>query len=1040
MRYAELHCISNFTFLRGASHPGELIKKANELGYDALAITDECSLSGVVRAHIEAKSLDIKLIIGSEIKLNDDLNLVFLIQNIRGYENLSQLITRGRRAAQKGSYKLTRSDIANGLAGCIVLWHPQELNRKDGIWLAKTFPNKIWISVRKLANSSDNYQMYRSINFAKQINLPCVATGYVHMHEPNRQQLQDVLTAIRLGTSVAKVGYRLHQNGEHHLRHTGAIETLYPKKLIEESITIADTCSFSLDDLQYKYPNEVVPKNKKAGEYLHALAKKGLINRFQKLGQSVPKKVIAMMNHEISLISELRYEHYFLTVHDIVNFAKTKGILCQGRGSAANSVVCFALGITEVDPSKSELLFERFISKERSEPPDIDVDFEHNRREEVIQYIYKKYGRDRAALTATVVTYRMKSAIRDIGKSLDIKIEKIEKLIKTEPSSWWGKSEKTKIFKKSGFNPNAPSTKKLIELVELIIGFPRHLSQHVGGFVISHRPLSLLVPIENTAMMKFPNKLKEFESNDTQANRTIIQWDKNDLDALNILKIDILSLGMLSVISQSLELISNLRKTKFELEDIPQDDTNVYNMISKADTLGIFQIESRAQMTMLPRLKPKNFYDLVIQIAIVRPGPIQGGMVHPYLRRRQGIEKISYPSLIVKKILERTLGVPIFQEQVMQIAITAAGFSPGEADQLRRSISGWRSRSHLDNFRTRLRKGMQTRGYDQQFITQVFNQILGFGEYGFPESHAASFALLVYASAWLKYHYPSTFLTALLNSQPMGFYAPSQLIQDARKHNVVVEPADVLVSDWDSTLELKSSGKVKAVRLGLRIIKGLSKKGAYKLIYARNKDNVKTIRSLLNKAQLSSLDLESLAAADTLSSSNNRRTAMWLVSGIEKSIPLFKNECHKDDKVYLKPLTEGENIIADYKSVGFTLRNHPLKLIRPSLTRLGTICANSIKHVHTKNIRISGIVISRQKPSSAKGVLFITLEDETGFANIIVWPKVAIKFHQLLRVSQLMIVEGYIQKENEVIHIIANRIEDHSKLLGKLVTKSRDFH
>ncbi len=1043
MKYAELHCISNFTFLRGASHPEELIQTAKKLNYEALAITDECSLSGIVRAHVAAKKFNIKLIIGTEIKLDDELSLVFLVQNKKGYENLSNLITHGRRAGKKGEYILTRKDISNGIPGCCVLWHPKTLEKNDGIWLSKIFGNNLWISIRKLANSSDNYQMYKSINLAQQLNVPSVATGNVHMHKRNRRYLQDVLTSIRLRIPLVKIGYRLHQNGECHLRTINNIQSLYPREIIDETVNIANMCSFTLEDLNYQYPNEVTPQKKGAGEHLAQLSKQGLINRFKKLKKPIPKKVISMMNHEISLIRELKYEHYFLTVNDIVHFAKKNNILCQGRGSAANSVVCFALGITEVDPSKSQLLFERFISKERKEPPDIDVDFEHDRREEVIQYIYRKYGPERAALTAAVVTYRIKSAIRDVSKTLDIKTEKIDKLLKIAPYVWWNEYNREEHLRESGFNPNLPSTKQLIKLTELLIGFPRHLSQHVGGFVISEEPLSSLVPIENTIKKQSSESdTKQSRSNHIPVNRTIIQWDKNDLDALNILKIDILSLGMLSVINRSLSLISHVKKKSFGIDDIPQDDTRVYEMISKADTIGIFQIESRAQMSMLPRLKPKNFYDLVIQIAIVRPGPIQGGMVHPYLKRRQGIDPVTYPSPAIKKVLERTLGIPIFQEQVMQIAITAAGFSPGEADQLRRSISGWRSRINLEKFKERLTVGMLKRGYSSKFAQKVFNQILGFGEYGFPESHAASFALLVYASAWLKYHHPAIFLTALLNSQPMGFYAPAQLIQDARRHNVTIKPVDAMISEWDSTLETTNKNAKINVRLGLRLIKGLSKKGAYKLIERRSKKYFKTKKALLYAAQLSRQDMQLLAASDALLSPDiDRRSAIWLVTGIEKPIPIFYESVQKNDKVKFNPLSEGENIYADYKSIGLTLRSHPLKLLRPQLDSLKAKCALHIKNLKkTEKTRAIGIVINRQRPSSGKGVLFITLEDETGFANIIVWPKIADKYRRPLLGSQLMLVEGYVQKENEIVHLIANHVEDHSELLGDLISKSRDFH
>ncbi len=1044
MEYAELHCVSNFTFLRGASHPEELVQFAAKLKYESIAITDECSLAGIVRAHIAAKKYQIKLIVGSEITLSDGLSLVLLAKNKTGYENLSKLITHGRRKTHKGQYYLTRNDIAQGIPDCIVLWHPKILNQKDGVWLSEIFPNMVWVSVRNLANSRAKNQINKLIRFANKLSLPCLATGNVHMHTRERRHLQDTVTAIRLGLPLSDLGYHLNQNGEHHLRCIKYIASIYPQSLIKETINVSKLCNFSIDELQYKYPNEAIPNQRGTADHLSHLTKKGLKDRFKKLNKNIPKNIIEIMNHEISLIRELRYEHYFLTVYDIVKFAKEKGILCQGRGSAANSVVCFALGITEVDPTRSQLLFERFISKERKEPPDIDIDFEHNRREEVIQYIYQKYGKERAALTAAVVTYRIKSAIRDVGRALKIKNHKIDKLLSVNPHLWWEKSDTNKHLQLSGLDPESLTTKNLIKIVKSLIGFPRHLSQHVGGFVISQEPLHMLVPIENTIVLekKKDNKKEVENSQYLEVGRTIIQWDKNDLDALNILKIDILALGILSVITESLNLISQKKNKSFKLTDIPPEDPKVYEMIKRADTVGVFQVESRAQMSMLPRLRPNNFYDLVIQIAIVRPGPIQGGMVHPYLKRRQGVDPITYPSLAIKNVLERTLGVPIFQEQIMQIAITAAGFSPGEADQLRRSISGWRSKGNLSQLRKRLIKGMYDRGYDQNFSNQVFNQILGFGEYGFPESHAASFALLVYASAWLKCHEPASFLVALLNSQPMGFYAPAQLIQDAQRHNVNVKPPNLLLSNWDCSLESNKRQQKTTVRLGLRMIKGLSKSGAQHLLKIRKEKKTLSHKELLIAARLSSKDMKALAQADALSlPDGNRRSALWLVSGIKNPIPIFENQPSEDDKAELPELTEGENIVADYETIGTSLRNHPLKLLRNDLVALRTITASHIKtNPNGKIVRTSGIVINRQRPSSGKGVIFITLEDETGLINVIFWPKIVQRYQRTILTSKLMLVEGFTQKESEVINIIARHTEDHSALLGNLNSKSRDFH
>src|SRR4051812_8370025 len=842
--YAELHCVSNFTFLRGASRPEELVERAAQLGYHALAITDECSLAGAVRAHIAAKEYQLKLIIGAEFRLVDGMRLVLLVTDRQSYGDLSQLITLARRRSAKGSYSLEWNDVASGAGGCLVLWMPHdESDLVTAQRIAARFAGQAWIAAELLCGPDDRAQLERLHELSVASGLPLVASGDVHMHVRSRRPLQDMLTAVRLSTTVAAARHALYPNGERHLRLRMRLAQLYPPALLEETVRIAARCNFSLASLRYEYPAEIVPPRHTPASWLRCLTEQGLRERFP---DGTPDQVRKLVEHELALVAELGYEPYFLTVHDIVKFARSKNILCQGRGSAANSAVCYALRITEVDPARMNVLFERFVSRERDEPPDIDVDFEHDRRELVIQYIFEKYGRDRAALAATVITYRPKSALRDVGKALGLDLSQVDRLAKS--LAWWdGRQVLPQRLAEAGFDPESPQIARLIELVTMLVGFPRHLSQHVGGFVIARGLLSQMTPIENAAM----------------PDRTVIQWDKDDIEALGLLKVDVLALGMLSAIRRALDMISGWRGQPFRLEDVPAEDLKTYEMIQRADTVGVFQIESRAQMTMLPRLKPQKFYDLVIEVAIVRPGPIQGGMVHPYLRRKQGLEEESYPSEAVKSVLERTLGVPIFQEQVMQLAVVAAGFTPGEADLLRRSMAAWKRKGGLQHLQQRLISGMLDKGYKREFADQIYSQILGFGEYGFPESHSVSFALLAYVSAWLKCHEPAAFLAALLNSQPMGFYAPSQLVQDARRHDVEVRPVDIAVSEWECTLEKSANGK-PAVRLGFGRIIGFGQKTAGRLITARTQRRFDSVDDLARRAQLDARDLKLLASADAL--------------------------------------------------------------------------------------------------------------------------------------------------------------------------------
>ncbi|HXX83971.1 MAG TPA: error-prone DNA polymerase [Casimicrobiaceae bacterium] len=1040
MPYAELHCLSNFTFLRGASHPEELIARAQELGYAALAITDECSLAGIVRAHVEAKRAKLPLIVGSEFRLDDGLRFVLLATTRASYGNLAALISRGRRNAAKGSYRLTRADVADGVAGCLALWLPGRMPDADEVrWLSTRFPSALWIAAERLLDADDAARCEAICAIAEATGLPIVAAGDVHMHVRERRTLQDTLTAIRLKTSVAQAGYALYPNGERHLRPLSTLERLYPVAWLAETLVVAQRCKFSLEELRYEYPEEIVPRGETPTSYLRRLTEEGFARRFppERATEAQRARVRKLIEHELALIAESRYEAFFLTVYDVVEFARSKGILCQGRGSAANSAVCYCLGITAVDPSRMEMLFERFISRERNEPPDIDVDFEHQRREEVIQYIYGKYGRERAALTATVITYRARSALRDVGKALGLDLSDVDRLAKS--MAWWdGRQAMPKRLAEAGFDPESASMRRLFELVTTLLGFPRHLSQHTGGFVISCGPLSHLVPVENAAMPQ----------------RTVIEWDKDDLDALGLLKVDVLALGMLSAIRRALALASARHGKPFELTDVPPEDEGVYEMVGHGDTVGVFQIESRAQMAMLPRLKPKSYYDLVIEVAIVRPGPIQGGMVHPYLRRRQGIEPVTYPSDAVRGVLERTLGVPIFQEQVMQLAVVAAGFTPGEADQLRRSMAAWKRKGGLEHFERRLVEGMRERGYDEGFARQIYQQILGFGEYGFPESHAASFALLVYVSAWLKHYEPAAFTCALLNSQPMGFYSPSQLTQDLRRHDVAILPADVTVSEWECTLEERNNpprpaqrGEVRdegqpALRLGFCLVKGLSESAGKKLVAARAERAFASVADLARRASLNAHDMQALAAAGALAAlSGHRRNAVWDVSGIETMPPVLADSPIEEASPVLAAPAEGEDIVADYASLGLTLGRHPLALLRERLQRQRMLTAAELKALpHGRIARVTGLVTGRQRPGTASGVTFVTLEDETGMVNVIVWRDLAERQRKELLRSSLMTVYGTLEREGEVVHLIAARLRDQTPLLGKLTARSRDFH
>ena len=1063
--YAELHCLTNFSFQRGASHPGELVARAHELGYAGLAITDECSVAGVVRAYAALQDMKLpgsdpfKLLLGSEFHF-DGFRLVALARNVTGWGNLCEFITAARRDAKKGEYSVSRERSDFSLLGeCEILVAPvregpDAIDAADApalqaiaAWAKSLFRERAWLAAELTLGLDDALWLDTLQRVSAAAGVPLVAAGDVHMHVRSRKALQDVITAVHEGKVVGECGLALQPSAERYLRPRVRLGGIYPSELLANTLAVAARCDFSLESIKYQYPLETVPPGMTPAEALRRFTIEGAGERYPK---GVPWKVRRQLVHELRLIADCEYEMYFLTVHDIVRYAREQKILCQGRGSAANSAVCYCLHVTEVDPARANLLFERFISKERKEPPDIDVDFEHERREEVIQYIYKKYGRDRAAIAAVVASYRSRSAIRDVGKALGIAPALVDAFAKEH---YWFDEEGLQVRRlceraaETGADIEPLRMRQWLELTEMLRGFPRHLSQHVGGFVLTQGKLTRLVPVENAAMPE----------------RSIIQWDKDDLDDMGLLKVDVLALGMLTALRRCLDFVSRRRGHPFALQDIEDRDCATYDMICRADTVGVFQIESRAQMSMLPRLKPRVFYDLVIEVAIVRPGPIQGGMIHPYLKSRERVRQggeIRYENDALRPALERTLGVPIFQEQVMQIAMIAAGFSAGDADRLRRSMAAWKRRGGVHQFQDQLIDGMLAKGYTREFAESIFKQILGFGEYGFPESHAASFALLAYDSSWLKCHEPECFLAAMLDSQPMGFYSPSQLVQDARRHGVQVLPPDVSYSDWDCTLESprdklesdpNNSEPVEgpAVRLGLRMVGGLSEKGAQRMVAARAQGPFTSTEDLALRASLDVKDLNALASGDALLSlSGHRRQQVWDAAA-QCGVPALLHDAPVNEEALVLPAApEGEEIVFDYASLGLTLRRHPLALLRPRLARMKLLSAAQLHDLPSgRRVRACGIVTVRQQPQTAHGTIFVTLEDETGPVNVIVWKALREQQRDELLKARLLAVDGVWQRDvdsgGQVRHLIASRLKDLTPLLGRLgrgARSSRDFH
>ena len=1033
MSYTELHITTNFSFLRGASHPEEMVDQAATYGYNSIAITDRNTFAGLVRAHAAAKNTKTRIIPGCRLDLIDGPSLLALPTNLEAYSQLSNLLTAGNLRTEKGKCHLYKADVYAYAKGWrLIVIPPERLNesfdfdipfKNNLMEYREVFGNDLSFAASRSYNGNDIKLIHRIYEYAKKFEMPMVATNDVHYHHPLRRELQDVVTCVREKCTIHNAGFKLHPNAERYLKPIDEMIRLFRQypDAIRQTQVIAEACTFSLDHLKYKYPKEITTDGRTPQEELEHLSWKGAIEIFE---GHVPEKVKANIEHELRFIEEMNYAEYFLTVYDIVRYAREQKILCQGRGSAANSTVCYCLGITSVDPSKFDLLFERFISSARNEPPDIDVDFEHERREEVMQYIYRKYGRDRAAVVATVTQQHHKGAIRDVGKAMGLSVDTINSL----SGLIWDFNDEgfdRKRIADQGLNPDDATIQKVLQLTSQFMGFPRQLGQHTGGFVITEGKLSDLCPILNARM----------------EDRTNIEWNKDDIDALGFLKIDVLALGMLTCIRKAFDLAANHYGRHFTLANIPQDDPAVYEMVSHADTIGVFQIESRAQQSMLPRLRPNCFYDLVIEVAIVRPGPIQGDMVHPYLRRRNGEEPVDYPSKDLEEILGRTLGVPLFQEQAMKIAIVAAGFSPSEADQLRRSMATFKVNGLISHFEHKLINGMTSNGYSEAYARRVFKQLEGFGSYGFPESHAVSFALLVYISSWLKCYYPDVFACALLNSMPMGFYQPAQIVIDARNHGVEIRPIDVNYSDWDNKLE-ELSGKYCVLRLGFRQVKGLRQEDVALLMEARKEKLFSTIDEL-RRIGLSDSTLEKLADADTFRSIDlDRREALWEVTTKDYPEALFSGQRSYDsynEKIVLPEMGLSEHVVHDYATTSLSIKAHPLSFIREELNRLHILSSADLANSKDGDtVKVAGLILVRQRPGTASGICFITIEDETGTSNLVVFQKLFDQYRKEIIQSRLLMVEGKLQIEGEVVHVIVKRCYDFSKLLRGLIPASEN--
>jgi error-prone DNA polymerase len=1036
MSYAELQCASHFSFLRGASSCEELFAQAAVNGLSALAITDRNSLAGIVRAHEAARTTGVRLIVGCRLELTDGATVLVYPIDRPGYGRLCRLLSLGKKRGGKANCLIGWDDLAAFADGLIAVLVPERADARcvgDLDRLAARFPGRAYCALTLRRRPRDQLRLHKLGNMAAAARVPTVVTGDVLYHHPHRRVLQEVVTCVREGCTIDELGDRKERFADRHLQPAAEMERLYGRypEALARTREIADRCRFNLEELAYQYPDETTIPGLTPQEALARLTWEGAAERYP---EGVPDKVARLLRHELKLIAELAYAPYFLTVNSIVRFARSRDILCQGRGSAANSAVCYVLGITSIDPERSDLLFERFVSQERKEPPDIDVDFEHERREIVMQWIFETYGRDHAALCSTVIRYRAKGALRDVGKALGLS----EDMIKGLSGQIWGWSTEgveQKHAEELNLNVGDRRLRLALELARELIGTPRHLSQHPGGFVLTNDRLDELVPIEPAAMV----------------DRQVIEWDKDDIDALKFMKVDVLALGMLTAMKRGLDMLAEHKDIRLDLATIPPEDPRTYAMIRKADTLGVFQIESRAQMNMLPRIKPRTFYDLVIEVAIVRPGPIQGDMVHPYLRRREGKEPVAYPKPELEKVLGKTLGVPLFQEQAMRVAIECAGFTAGEADQLRRAMATFKFTGGVSHFKDKLIAGMVERGYQPEFAERTFSQLEGFGSYGFPESHAASFALLAYASSWLKCWHPDVFCAALLNAQPMGFYAPAQIVRDAREHGVEVRPVCVNASRWDCTLEPLDGGR-HAVRLGLRQVRGLANADAARLVAVRGEAPFASIEDAWRRAGVPVASLVRVAEADGFRPGLGlaRREALWAIKALrDDPLPLFtaasKREAATVPEVVepatsLKPMTEGREVVEDYGHTGLTLRQHPVAFLRQELTRRRVMtCADATALRDGRRATVAGLVLVRQKPGSAKGVMFITIEDETGVANLVVWPQLFEKQRRVVLSAGMLAIDGRIQREGEVVHVVANRLHDLSPMLASVGDRDAAF-